>query len=272
MIDNTQPAGAGEGGEAIADSSAPVATNEPAEATPSQTEQDNKPASDPREEELSKVRKALDRKNRDIGKKTAQYHQVKQELESIKQKLNQYEQKSPQASDSPQEKDFANYGEYLKAVARYEARQEYNQGQQKAKEDQSAAEKAQWKEERENHLRENAAQAREKIPEFAKTLADNQHLLEEFPPHVVDAFLESDHPAFAFHQMIEDGTIDQLLQAPTATKAAALIAKAEIAALAPKTKPVTKAPPPLSQTKGSATSGKQPVDMSGDELMAWLKS
>lgn len=266
-MENTQPAGAG--AEAIAPA-APVATE--AQENQAAPEQENKPASDPKDEELAKLRKALDRKNRDIGKRTAQYHQAKQELEQERQRLQQYQPKeSTQASDSPQEKDFANYGDYLKAVARHEARQELLQGQKKAQEQKQEVEKASWKQEREEHLRDNAAKARESIPDFQKVLEDNQHLLAEFPPHVVDAFLDTDEPAFAFHQMVLDGSIDQLLQAPNAHRAAALIAKAEMKATAPKTKPVSQAPAPMAPTKGTAQRSKTLAEMTPRELVhGWL--
>lgn len=266
-MENTQPAGAGEGGEAIAVTQ-PVANDE---AQP-KTEQSQETSVDNTQSEVEKLRKALDRKNREIGKRTAMRHQAERERDEYRKKLEQYESKAPQASDVPQESQFANYGDYLKAVARYEARQELAQGQQKAKEQQLADQEKQWEAERDEHIRENAAKAREAIPGFDKFLADNQHYLESFPPHVVKAFKDSDEPVFAFHQMVNDGSIDELLQAPNERRAAALIAKAEIKASQPKPKTATKAPQPLSQTKGTAPSGKSLSDMSGDELMDWLKS
>lgn len=279
-MENNQPAGAGAMDAAIAEVAQTAATPE-AEA-PQEVAQEQKPEVDHTQEELKKLRNALDRKNREMGKKTAQKHQLQQELETYKQKLAQYETKNPNATFPPQPtleqfgSDYEAYkrahNEWVETALDRKVEQKLAKEQQEAREKQTVAEKQAWKEEREEYLRENAAKARETIPNFQAVLTDNQHILAEFPPHVVDAFLDSDNPAYAFHQMIEDGSIDLLLQAPNERRAAALIAKAEVAALTPKPKPVTAAPAPLQAAKGSAPSSKSPETMTGKEILKWLKS
>jgi len=272
-MENTQPAGAG------VEVSVTEAPQTAANDTPSEQPETQAEKPDPTQDELKKLRNALDRKNREMGKKTAQKHQLQQELEQARQELNKYRQ--PQSGTAPQQpspEQFPNdyeaykraHNEWVEKVLDARVDQKFTKKQEAEKEERTKAEQQAWREDREAHLSENAAKAREQIPDFQKVLQDNQHLMAEMPPHVVDAFLDSDEPAFAFHQMIQDGTIDQLLQAPNERRAAALIAKAELKATAPKQSPPTKAPAPLSANKGTTPGSKPLGSKSYDELKQWL--
>lgn len=272
-MDTNQPAGAGVEGVTAPEAQTVAtteATEQPAEAQPEEKKADVDYAA-----EYKKLQNALARRERNIGKLTAQKYQTLSENEQLKARLAQYEasKSSPTASDAPQEANFTNYGDYLKAVARYEARQELKQGQQEHEKKQTEVSQRQWREERESALADNAAKAREAFPDFQNTLQENSDIFASLPPHVEQAFLDSDNPAFAFYSMVKDGSLEQLLNAPSEARAAAMIARAEERALAQsKTKQATKAPAPMSSAKGTAPASKKLDDLSGQELLKWIRS
>jgi chromosome segregation ATPase len=271
-MENTQPAGAEQGGEAIAATESVANTNDAAtEAQPAQS-QEEKPV-DPTQEELGKLRRALDRKNRDIGKKTAQQRQAERERDDYKTKYEQLSKPNgQQASGKPQLKDFADPAEWVEAVADWKTDQKLSENQKKQSEAKAASDNDEWLSTRQDNLQENEAKALKQFPDYKQVMEDNSDLLQSAPDYIKNAFWDTDEPAMALYQIIKDGELSNLLQAPNERRAAAMFAKAEIKASTPQAKQTTKAPAPLSATKGSGSSGKQLVEKSGDEILEWLKS
>lgn len=195
------------------------------------------------------------------------------ELVNYRKQIQQPQNNQPNKADGPQEDQFDNYGDYLKAVARYEAKQELAQSQPKPQEQpQVSVQEQVWVAKREDAVAEQAKALLQTNPEYQQILNDNSDILDAMPPHIERVFLEADNAPLAFIALAEEGKLESLLSMSPA-RAAMEIAKAETRGEAMvKAKKITSAPAPLSPNKGSGQVGKSLDAMSGKELNAWRKS
>lgn len=281
MTTDNQPAEAGVEAEpivAVAPSNAESeATTEP-KSDESNVDADKQGNESQEEVFPKKAVNAISRRDKQIGKLRAEKYQVLNEVEQLRQQLNQYQQKpnnSSPASDAPDINQFANYDEYNRAVAKYEARKTYAEESQKTQQSQSQSNRRAWEEERDNHIDENAVKVKEVFSDFDHVVQENIDLLSNIAPHVKEAIRESDNGAFALYNLAKDGVLEQL-NGMSPAKVAMMVARAEDKALGmSKTKQSTKAPAPLQSVKGTAPSRPQLLDQLGndpDKILAWLKS
>jgi hypothetical protein len=215
-----------------------------------------------------KALNAISRRDKTIGKLKAREQQLQSELEALKAKAP--EQKAT-VQGEPQEADFEKYGDYLKAVARWEAKQEYSETYKKQAEESAKAKLDEWKTERIEAMEDNAAEARKAFSDFDMVTSEafQSAKLEQ---HVIDAFLEADNPAFALVALAKEGLLADLNDMSPA-RVAMTIARYEDKGLAlSKTKQQSKAPAPLRPAKG-VSSGEKPLhERSVDEVMKWYQS
>lgn len=222
------------------------------------------PAKPETDAEKAKLLNKLSRENRKIGKLTAEKYQLKQELEALKA------QKVTIKEGEPQESDFEGkpYGEYLKAVAKWEAKQLFNENQLKQVEEKTKESNDDWKQERLELARENGEMARKAFPDFDKITNEVYDILD---PKLHDVFLEADNGAFALYTLVKEGKIEELNEL-SPTKAAMMISRYEDKGLALSKKPTTKAPAPLSPSKGNTIGNKSLENKSTAELLKWATS
>ncbi len=206
---------------------------------------------------------ALSRRDKQIGKLQAQLAADRAELAKFR------EAKSP-ANNSPTEDGFDNYGEYLKAVARHEAQQEFSQNSKKQEEAATTAQQEAWQAERTDYITNRAKEALETIPDYKQLFMENADILQSLPPHIEKAFYESDAPELAFYALAKEGKLDSLFEMSPG-RAAIEIGKAEMRGEAlSKAKQITKAPAPLERLKGTGSSNKSLETMSSQDLLKWL--
>lgn len=179
---------------------------------------------------------------------------------------------SKQPDDVPNEKDFEGkpWGEYARAVAKYEAQKLAEENKKTTQEHTSNVERQAYVQERVDHAADNSAAAAKAFPDFKQVENDNMDFVRTLPDPIKEVLREADNPAYAFYQLAKDGQLEELSEASPA-RAALLIARAEDKALASK-KPVTKAPAPLASAKGTGSGGKSLDAMSGEELVKWVNS
>lgn len=237
------------------------------------------------EEFPKKARNALSYRDKKIGKLQAEKQQLLRELELSRQppanrqqpqqRLNQQVEQQPQQQTPdgyPKEDDFSNWGDYTKALARFEAEQIFKERHRQESESKVRAIDAEWESERGEAMDESAEDAKKQFPDFEKIVGQALQSV-EIEPHVFHALLESDKSAYALYALAKDGKLAEL-NAASPTKAAMMIARYEDKAIElskPKT-PISNAPKPLTPGKGVASSGKSLDQMSGHELLAWSKS
>jgi hypothetical protein len=214
------------------------------------------------EAEKTKLLNKLSRENRKIGKLTAEKYQLKQELEALKSKQVTIKEGEPQESDF----EGKPYGDYLKAVAKWEAKQLFNESQLKQVEEKVEESKNDWKTERQDAARENGEQARKAFPDFDKV---TDTAFSELDPKLHDVFLEADNGAFALYALVKEGMIEELNEL-SPTKAAMMISRYEDKGLALSKKPTTKAPAPLTPSRGNTVGTKAVENKTTSELLKWV--
>jgi len=212
---------------------------------------------------------ALSRRDKQIGKLRAEQQYLRQQLEALQSKA----PSQPTKQDgTPDENQFETYGEYLKAVARYEARQELDQGKQQADKAAADSKEQTWMMERAENIDNLVEEASAKIPDFQSVIGEYAEDIADLPPHIKRAFLEAERPEMAFYALAKEGKLEAISNM-SAYQAAIAIGKAEDRGLAmAQSKPVTKAPQPIAAAKGTGTATKSLETMTPKELMNWAKS
>ena len=188
---------------------------------------------------------AISRRDKQIGKYKAELDHARAELAKYQA---QTDTKKPE-NQPPKEEDFDNFAEYLKASARFEAKQEFAENNKKVAEDRVSQQEQAWVSQREQIMVEKANELIQGNPEYKQLLVENADVLDSLPPHIERAFLEADNAALAFVALAKEGKLEALASM-SPFQAAMEIGRAQDrgAALA-KTKQVTQAPAPLSSAK-----------------------
>ena len=211
---------------------------------------------------------ALARRDNKIRKLQAEYAAATSELQTFRQQAEKAEKE-----DVPSEDSYDNYGDYLKAVARHEMKQEVSEENQRQQEAQFAEKEQAYVVERETYAIDKAKAAIEQIPEYQQLVTEHADVLQSLPQHLERAFLEADEPAYAFLALAKEGALEGLSSMSPA-RAAMEIGKAEVrgAAMAQK-KEITKAPAPISKVRGTGKVNKSINDNpSSNDVMKWLNS
>lgn len=211
---------------------------------------------------------ALSRRDRQIGKLRAEQQQLQAELERYRAQAKPQEQSNSQRpSDYPDEDKFDNYGDFLKAVARYEARQEMAEGNKRQQQEYQQSQEQQWVAKRESEIADQAAEVASSIPDFGQTIAEYADVIDSFPPQLERLFLECENPPMAFYALAKEGRLEDLLQM-TPYRAAMEIGRAQDRGIAlSQRRPITKAPAPIAPARGLGTTGKSLSDMDPAELL-----
>lgn len=224
-----------------------------------------------------KATRALERRNKKINKLRAEKAELEQKLAEYannqqpkEQQINK--QSTPDGLQEPQEDDYDDYAEYLKAVGKYEVRKEYADNEAQAQYRKQTESQQLWVQERAKQIDVRAAEAVKTIPELNGLYNENQDIIEGYSNATKMAFLEADAPEMAFYALAKEGRLEEL-DGMSPTRVAREIALAEIRGekLA-KTRPQSKAPAPIKPAKGSGTSRKTLDDMSPSELLNHLKN
>lgn len=220
---------------------------------------------------------AISRRDKQIGKLRAEAAQAQSELAKYRQQYEpgtQSQQGQKPAPNEPKEDSFDNYGDYLKAVARHEARQELAKENTNTQQAQMTAQQQQWVAQREEVVENQAIELIQANPELRDLVIEHADVLDDFPPHLQMAFLESDNAALAFVALAKEGKLESLMSMSPA-RAAMEIGRAidRGSAMMKAKKITTTAPAPMTPVKGAGPAGKQ-IDStsSPDDLMKWLNT
>lgn len=257
---------------AQSETSSEATTEQAQEGEQTETKTEEKPAKQPWPKEAEN---ALSRAKGDRARYKAERDFNKQRAEQLEKELADYKKPKAENTGEPQEADFEGkpYGVYLKAVARWEAKQTFEQT--KAEETKAKAETSarDWEQERAQAINDNHVIAEKAFPDFKDTMdgaADDNGKI-PLSPDLRAAILDSDNGAFALYALIKEGLLDEANDL-SSRKAAMLIARMEDKALALSKTKTTKTPTPLSPAKGTATGGKSLETMSGEEIRKWMRS
>lgn len=157
---------------------------------------------------------------------------------------NQAPHSAPTAAPRPNLDDFADYAEYVEALTDWKVEQKLQTHSQTSAEKASAGLRAVTWESR-------VEEARSSIADYDTVVGSS-----ELPiaAHVADALMDSERgPELAYHMATHPEVVDRLNKM-SPLKAALELGKLETSISAPVAKPASKAPPPVSPLRSSASS------------------
>ncbi|MBO0358624.1 hypothetical protein J0X19_11765 [Hymenobacter sp. BT186] len=233
--------------ETVADATSPDSTKEQVELTP--------------EQEIAKLRKALERKNRNIAKKTAELSA----LRNAGQTGEKDAKPSPQAPATLKSEDFDTIEEYVGAVADQKAKDAAKAAWESSRKEQTEREQNAQAQKAQQDFLTQVEKVRDELPDFDAVMQEAND--EYVAPHV-EALIRKFGPASAYWIVKEDA-LDEL-NAMDIYDATIRIKELSSKAVA---KPITKTPAPMSPVKGRGS--EQPdilKKQSGDEILKWLRS
>jgi chemotaxis regulatin CheY-phosphate phosphatase CheZ len=218
---------------------------------------------------------AVLRRERKIGKLTAQKHQALRDAEFWKQKAEAAE--TAKTGDKPDRAKFTDDEAYVEAVAEWKSKGTLNDHKVvEAKENAKTSQEA-YESTRKEIADESGDAAREAFPDWEETMLKHQtqatpdgKKVIPLSPAARSALLESDHAGSALYSILKDGLLNELNGLPF-HRAYALITQHESKALnlvKGSTTNVTKAPAPMTQTRGSPAPGKSVERMTAKEVLA----
>lgn len=231
----------------------------------------------PEEQFSKKAVNALSRRDKKIGKLTAEKQRLFEENETLKK--GQTPKETPTETKKPNPDDFNTWGEYLDARDEYNiklaeqiADRKLNESRTKDTEQKTKNLDTEIESERAERRVEIADETRKLVSDFDKVL-DAAFKGIQLKPHVIEALDEADNGALALYAFAKEGIpLTDLNDLPLA-KAAMLIARYEDKGFElTKKKQVTNAPAPISPNKGNGSSGSSLANKSVEELLKWKAS
>lgn len=214
----------------------------------------------------SKARNAIARRDRKIGRLTAEATMLRQELERLRT--------APAPKGPPTEDQFENYGDFLEAkvLHKLEAQKQPQQETPPPEPNRYGDDvDPEWVAEREEYTATKASEYINLIPDYQEVFMANMDLIDALPPKIEKLFLEADDGALAFYTLAKEGKISAF-RGLSEARAALEIASAEkrgASYLKPKT--VSKAPSPIAANKGSMGGINDADRMSADDLLKLVK-
>lgn len=205
-----------------------------------------------------------------ISRRDKQIAKLKAELAEFKSMQEKAKAESDYKSSAPNEDDFDNYGDYLKAQILHELG---NNSQQKQEPQQYTPEQqaqAQWYQERESQVATKAQEYSKSNPEFANLINEYSDVLDTIPPQVERLFFELNDASAAFYALAKDGLLENVVAMSPAMAASHILQAEKRGIEYLQTKKVTSAPAPIRSAKGAGKHTKTVNSMSGEELLNWL--
>lgn len=263
---------------AFAAQEAPVTETPEIEA---QTQADELDGSDDRAESQKsddvaipkKILNAMSHKDRRIGKLTAKQYEAEAKIRQLEEQLAKYNTPSESTKSTSQKaEEYDNYEDYLKALAEHKVNEKMQENEKKRLTEQSQYAQAERHNERVTHLEQNDVAAKESFSDYDMVFKEHEDIIADAPEHIKLAFLEAENPAYAFYALAKEGKLESLLSM-SPYQVVSTIARYEDKALSlAQQKTVTKAPPPISSVKGSASGKKSLNSLSARELAKWVES
>jgi hypothetical protein len=222
-----------------------------------------------------KAERALERRNKKIKKFRTENAELREKLAAYESQPQPREQISndatPEGLSVPQEEDFEDYADFLRAEGEYKVRKEMAIHEANAQEQKFVESQQQWVQQRAQEVDLRAAEAAKTIPELEGLYRENQDIIEGYSDATKLAFLEAEKPELAFYALAQEGKLEELDgMSPMGVARAIALAEIKGEKLA-KVRPVSKAPAPIKPARGSSPKRVTLDDMSPTELLEYLK-
>ena len=244
-----------------------------AEAEQDNEEQDEEQLDDTTDDVFpKKAVNAIDRRNKKIVKLKGQNQEIRNQMRQMEQSY----QNLMEAKAAPQEDDFDNYGDLLDARAKHNIEEQFTSRERAQLEAAYNDKQSQLQQIKAQNLTEQVNEVSSAIPDFMEVKTQYDAVLDSFPQEIAEVFLDADNAPLAFYTLAKEGRLEDLAYMQPA-HAAIVLAHAQERGRSflnepKKPIPTTKAPKPMTSVKGTGSQSKNLAQMSGDELMSWMKS
>lgn len=248
-----------------------VDANTPTEETKLPPENAEQEEADKPEVEIpfpKKAQNAISRRDKQIGNLRAKYELAQAELNKFREQTAPKQTQQVNNDGAPKEADFTNYAEYLEARTEWRIEQALAARDAKQTETQQSRDVKAWESQRIPVVDKQADEFAKEFPDSIQMFNDNADLIKSFPENIKRAFLAADNAPLAFYNLAKEDKLSDLADMSLED------AKVEIrlAQMKPAAKPQSKAPAPLSASRGSVAPTKSLDSMSGNELLKWVNS
>lgn len=183
---------------------------------------------------------------------------------------------APTNDGRPKEEDYQTYSDYIKAEARWEAREALKQ--ELAERDKKTSEVTQNNEvnaKKLQRIQEIATQEQEfakSNPEYTALYNEHADFMNNLPQTVAEALLEADNASLALFALMKEGRLEAL-EDMSPYKLSMEIGKAELRGESYLTqRKVSNAPTPMEAARGTGSASKSLADKSVEELLKQFNS
>lgn len=252
---------------------------EPATEAPETEQVEGQEAAEETPEEAEKKSAAKERRERDKAYKA----RLRDDREAALSKAAAAEAKRARILDAgsattePQEKEFADYTEYVAAKAVWKHSKglsEREAGEISAEAEQSRRVASELEQRERALLAQNynaeRQEARTRYSDFDAVVGQPGFFPEG--THLPDLVLQSDAPADVAYAIASDRNLHDTLLRSDPVSAARMIGRIEATLSRPKARTQSKAPDPINPVRGTAASGKSPDKMTHGEFVAWREA
>lgn len=207
---------------------------------------------------------ALSRRDKTIGKLRAELAALKAVQGQQPPQQAQQLQKADKSDSPPQQEDFDEFLDYVKASLKYELRQDQAKTKAEADSQESTYKENLWKAEREQAIVQSFDGHKQALPDFEQVIASFVDVADDFSPEIENIFLSANDPALAFYNLAKEGKLEALAtMSPYQVMREVALAEMK----KPDVKRVSSAPNPISGASGASRTTKRIEEMSGDELL-----
>lgn len=246
--------------------------DEPASSEGQAPEGKDAPKDKPELSEADKVKYGMQKR---IDRQTAKLTQAERELQELRQRVSQYEQ--PKKNDAPKEDDFETVEDYLKAVGKYEAQQEFSKAEKEKAAKETEAKRLEVEGMQRQTFEARAAELRKTAPDFDDVASAFVEEMAEMPPseglEVAKAIIRSSKlGADLTYHLGKNPELAESLKSMDSVGVARTLFRAEYDLEKAPKKKAQPAPNPPTASKGSHTFSKGLESMSAKELVKWASS
>lgn len=239
------------------------------------TEEPAEPPAPEAEPEVAFPKKAVNaisRRDKQIGKLKAEAEHWKKQAEEAAKANPKSTQDKTDNPGEPQEKDFVNYHDYIRALNKYDneklLEKTLTEREGKHKETQASEREMAWEAERIKTVDKQAEEFAKLHPEVTQMYEEYSDVIAAYPKEIKKALLAADNAPLAFFNLAKEGKLESLAEMSLVDATVEI----RLAQMNQPVKPQTKAPTPLPASRGSVAATKSPTEMSVEETLRWLKT
>lgn len=221
-----------------------------------------------------KAVRAIERRDKTIGKLKQRLSELEASFEQKKQQVDFKKDTGYYNNNAdvtpPSESDFESVEDYYKALGAYEKERELKTLETQRKEESQKAALERWTNERIQYINDRVEKVKNILPDFDATYQENADIISDLNPFVRQAILEAEKPEIAFYHLAKSGQLEELNNmSPMQAFKAILEAEGKDASIKP---PVSKAPEPLKTKQYGAPQRKTMNNMTSQEYLNYIMS